>query len=189
MREHASFFGKFLRRPASMGAVVPSSDDLGRRITEGIELERARTIVELGPGTGALTRFIVERAAADAQVLAVEIDHGFARVLEGRFPRVNVVHGSAERLPEYVNGTPADCIVSGLPWAAFPAGQQACILDAVLTALKPGGWFATFAYIHAAWLPGGVRFRRKLEEGFSSVTLSPVIWNNVPPAFVYRCRK
>ena len=168
---------------------MPSSDDLGRRITEGIELDRARTIVELGPGTGALTRFIVERAAADAQVMAVEIDHAFAKTVQSRFPRIQVVHGSAERLPEYVNGTPADCIVSGLPWAAFPARQQIRILDAVLAALKPGGWFATFAYIHAAWLPGGVRFRTRLETGFSSVKLSPVIWNNVPPAFVYRCRK
>jgi len=172
-----------------MGAVVPSSDELGRRITEGIDLERARTIVELGPGTGALTRFIVERAAPDAQVMAVEIDQGFADTIRSRYPRVAVVHGSAERLPEYVNGSPADCIVSGLPWAAFAARQQAQILDAVLAALKPGGWFATFAYIHAAWLPGGARFRSKLDDSFSTVSLSPVIWNNVPPAFVYRCRK
>jgi len=172
-----------------MGAVVPSSDELGRRITEAIDLERARTIVELGPGTGALTRFIVERAAPDAHVMAVEIDHGFAETIRARYPRVAVVHGSAERLPEYVNGTPADCIVSGLPWAAFPARQQTQILDAVLAALKPGGWFATFAYIHAAWLPGGARFRSKLDRSFSAVSLSPVIWNNVPPAFVYRCRK
>lgn len=172
-----------------MGAVVPSSDELGRRITEGIDLERARTIVELGPGTGALTRFIVERAAPDAQVMAVEIDQAFAETIRLRYPRVAVVHGSAERLPEYVNGSPADCIVSGLPWAAFAARQQAQILDAVLAALKPGGWFATFAYIHAAWLPGGARFRSKLDDSFSTVSLSPVIWNNVPPAFVYRCRK
>ena len=189
MHEHVSFFGKFLRKPTRMGAVVPSSEDLGRRITEGIDLERARSIVELGPGTGAITRFIAERAAPDAAVMAVEIDDAFARGVQARFPRVRVVHGSADRLPEYLNGTPADCIVSGLPWAAFPCSEQSRILEAVLQGLRPGGWFATFAYLHAAWLPGGVRFRRKLEDGFSVVQSSTAVWNNVPPAFVYRCRK
>jgi phospholipid N-methyltransferase len=55
--------------------------------------------------------------------------------------------------------------------------------------LRPGGRFATFAYVHGTPFPGGIRFRRMLRERFAKVSLSPVVWRNLPPAFVYRCEK
>jgi phospholipid N-methyltransferase len=189
LREHVLFLSKFLLRPFKTGAVVPSSDALGECITSGIGLEQAQTVVELGPGTGVFTRTIVRRAAPGARIMAVEIDDAFARVVKERCPRVEVVHGPAEDLPRYLDGTPADCIVSSLPFAGFSVGLQTRILDAVHAVLRPGGWFTTFAYVHAAWLPPGQRFRRLLGRSFSSVERSAVVWNNVPPAFVYRCRK
>jgi phospholipid N-methyltransferase len=79
--------------------------------------------------------------------------------------------------------------VSGLPWAGFAATRQTRILDAVVASLRPGGWFTTFAYVHAAGWPPGRRFRRLLEARFSEVERSRVVWKNLPPAFVYRCRE
>lgn len=80
-------------------------------------------------------------------------------------------------------------ILSGLPWAGFSRDPQQRLLAAVVNALRPGGRFATFAYIHASWLPSGRRFRRLLESSFRSVASAGVVWRNLPPAFVYRCEK
>lgn len=82
-----------------------------------------------------------------------------------------------------------DCIVSGLPWAAFSASMQTKFLDETMRVLKPGGKFVTFAYVHGLWLTRGRRFAGLLPKYFSSVSNSPIVWLNVPPAFVYRCRR
>ena len=62
-------------------------------------------------------------------------------------------------------------------------------MTAVAESLRPGGTFATFAYVHAVYLPKARRFRRRLESLFTTVEISPVVWLNLPPAFVYRCTK
>jgi phospholipid N-methyltransferase len=189
LREHVFFFSKFLRKPVSIGAVTPSSDELAHAITDGIHIESARSVLELGPGTGVFTRAILRRAAPAAQLVAVEIDPTFAQVVRDTCPRVQVVNGPAERLPEYVAAGTVDCIVSGLPWAIFSDDQQTRILEAITTVLRPNGWFATFAYSHAAWLPAGRRFRHRLDHTFKTIRRTPIIWKNLPPAFVYRCQK
>jgi phosphatidylethanolamine/phosphatidyl-N-methylethanolamine N-methyltransferase len=166
--EYAKFLGVFLRAPALTSAVVPSSRWLAARMLEGIQLERARVVVELGPGTGAFTSAIQKKLHPDALFLAVEINPLFAEHLARKFPRARIIHGSAEQLDEHL-------------------GQR--LLSAVHRTLRPGGQLATYAYNHTAWLPGGRRFRRLLKSNFSQVTATPMVWRNLPPAFVYRCQK
>lgn len=82
-----------------------------------------------------------------------------------------------------------DCIVSGLPWATFSKSLQVECLDEMMRILKPGGRFATFSYLHSGALAGSRRFARLLLEYFKTVSKSSAVWMNVPPAFVYRCRR
>jgi len=189
--ERVLFLRKFLQTPVQIGSVVPSSESLARMITDAIGLEQARSVAELGPGTGAFTGTIVQRIAPHVKLLAVEVDPVFAAAVQARFPQIRVVNGPAENLVDYLSGAAGslDCIVSGLPWALFPAAQQERILGAILASLRPGGWFATFGYVHAAWAPAGRRFKRLLMTRFSAVERTPVVWGNFPPAFVYRCRR
>ncbi|MBQ9500912.1 MAG: methyltransferase domain-containing protein [Lentisphaeria bacterium] len=187
-----SLFTRFLRHPGQVGALCPSSRSLAIEMTRGIGMETARTVVELGPGTGAITSEIIPRLRENAGFLTVELDPGMAESLRGRFPRARVVCGSASDLPDILKAsdTPcADVILSGLPWAVFPTQLQDEILDGVFAGLASGGAFATFAYIQGVILPGGIRFRRRLESLFREVSCSPIVWRNLPPAFVYRCRK
>jgi len=181
-----------VRQPVHTGTVAPSSLWLAERLVEDMGLAEAETIVELGPGTGPFTRLIAERARPDAVVLALELNPRLAADLVGRFARVEIVNDSAERLSDHLRArgrSHADCILSGLPFAAFTQELQRRLLDAVLESLPTGGRFATFAYVHAAWLPPGQSFRRLLESRFATVTRSSVVWRNLPPAFVYRCEK
>lgn len=180
----------FVRQPFRTGTLVPSSRALADLITEDMGLATADTVVELGAGTGPFTRRIAEHVKPDALVLVFEIDPALAQQLQPRVPRVRVVNDSAEHLSRYLSEagrSSADAILSGLPWANFSRDLQERLLRAVVQGLRPGGRFATFAYVPAAQLPPGRRFRALLESCFSRVERTRIIYRNFPPAFVYRC--
>ena len=188
--EHLEFFQAFIREPASVGALSPSSRALALAMIRGFPLERAHTVVELGPGTGAFTGPILDRIGRNTNFFVMELDPIHARGLRRRFPELTVYNDSAERMLEYLalhERQVADYIISGLPWANIPTENQDRIMDAILASLAPNGIFTTFAYLHARWLPKARQFRRALERRFAQVQTSPVIWRNLPPAFVYRC--
>ena len=192
IRAHLKFLTLFLQRPVCTGAVAPSSRWLAAQMVEGMKLEEAEVVVELGPGTGAFTGTILERLRPGALFLAIEINSRLIDQLTRAFPKAHILHTSAENLPECLarfGKTVANCILCGLPWAGFSRDLQDRLLAAVLKSLPPGGRFRTFAYSHGTWLPAGRRFRRLLDANFTRVKSSPVVWRNLPPAFVYRCEK
>jgi phospholipid N-methyltransferase len=187
-----SILREFLRNPAQVGAIAASSPALARCIVEGIGLESAAAIVEYGAGTGAFTREIVRRKRPDARYCAFEMNERLAGRLGQAFPGVHISNRSVEKVSEVLDGLGiprADCIVSGLPWAIFPETLQIDILTATTRILDADGAFATFAYIHGVYLPAGARFRNLLGRFFGSIERSPIVWPNLPPAFVYRCRQ
>jgi phosphatidylethanolamine/phosphatidyl-N-methylethanolamine N-methyltransferase len=191
-REGLQFFQAFLRRPGTVGAIAPSSRALASAMVDGLDLGAADTVVELGPGTGSFTGPILSAIGPKTTFIAFELDAAVCRSLERRFPGVRVYAESAEHLIDRLRDhgkAHASRIVSGLPWASFPAALQGRLMDAILAGLAPGGMFVTFAYVHAARLPTARRFRRRLESCFESVETSRVVWWNLPPAFVYRCRR
>ncbi|MCX4409722.1 methyltransferase [Streptomyces sp. NBC_01764] len=167
---------EFLRRPLTTGAVAASSRRLAHAMTEGLGLERARIVVELGPGTGVFTDAILARLAPDARLVAVELNPVLAARLSAtrRDTRLTVV------------GEPVDAVVSGLPWTVMPRERRGQILDAVTEVLAPGGRFTTFAYLHAAWTPPARHFTAELACRFDRLERSAVVWGNLPPAFVHR---
>ena len=187
----STLFWEFLKHPARVGACCPSSQALCREITSSIGLEKAGMIVELGPGTGVITEAIRRKRNPGARFAAVELDENLAADIEARFADVTVFRGCASRLDDMLSSRSlprADVVISGLPFAIFPDELQEKILRGVVRSLSPGGVFATFAYVQGCILPAGIRFRHKLESTFAEVTTSSVVWNNMPPAFIYRCR-
>src|SRR6185369_3766935 len=147
--DYAKFLATFVRHPISTGAVAPSSQWLAECMTEDMHLKQADTVVELGPGTGVFTEAIQSHLGPNTTFLAIEINPDFASALKQRFPNVNIINGSAERLEEYLarfGKSSADSVLCGLPWASFSQDLQNRLLGAVVSARKPGGKFATFAY-------------------------------------------
>lgn len=190
--QHGRFLREFIRKPGSTGAIVPSSAELARLMVEEASLEGASVIVEFGPGTGPITRALIETKPKNAKLIAIERNEEFVAMLRDRHPELDVAHDCVQKLQNILAArgeTVADRIVSGLPWAAFDETLQREIMKAAHGSLAEDGVFVTFAYIQGFALPPAWRFRKLLREMFSEVRQSDVVWRNVPPAFVYTCRK
>lgn len=181
------FVEAFIREPLSVGACWPSSPLLSRTVVEACDFQSRDTVVELGPGTGSFTELLLHRLHGRGRLLAMEISETNIAELRRRFPHCETIHDSAENLPQHLNGKRAKCIISGLAWGNMLPAMQDRIFNAMLESLTPDGQFVAFAYVHASWFPTSRRFRRRLLENFKSVERTPIIWRNLPPAFVYRC--
>lgn len=182
------FLRQFMTKPNDVGAIAPSSKALADAVTAAARVPEAEVIVEFGPGTGAITEAIMARKKPDAQVLAIEKQKEFVDVLRLRFPNIHVVHDSATETKKHLEKLGfehCDCIVSGLPWTIFPEELQDELLNAVVDALRPGGFFATYMYLLGAGLPGAKRFRKKLAERLCHTGVSSLVWLNIPPAYVF----
>lgn len=188
----ARFLAQYILKPGTVGAVTPSSAELADQMMEGLEFSEARAIIEYGPGTGVFSEAVLARRSAGCKFFAIELNPEFVTILKNQIPELTIHHdsvGNVRALCDREGIKQVDCIVSGLPWAAFSDALQKELLDAMMTVLRPGGQFVTFAYLAGLFLPAGLHFRKRLHEYFSEVRTSRTVWNNVPPAFVYRCRR
>lgn len=192
IRIRGRFLLEFVRNPGVIGSVAPSSGVLARRIVSEAGVSSASAVVEYGPGTGVFTAEILSRKKPDAHYVAIESNGAMAGAFKRRFPDRALHEDTVENAPGILSAAGiahADSIVSGLPWAAFEGDLQDRLLRSTVSILRDGGRFATFAYLQSLLLPSGRRFKKALNWHFSSVETSPVVWRNLPPAFVYRCVK
>jgi phosphatidylethanolamine/phosphatidyl-N-methylethanolamine N-methyltransferase len=161
-------------------------------LVDSCNWESAKYVVEFGPGTGVATEVIMNRIKPQTRFFAIERSHELAEKTKLRCPQADIVEGCVTRVDEYCrqrNIPQVDAIISGLPWASFSSELQDSIFEAMFRVLPKGGTFATFAYLQGLLLPAGGRFYKLLQKNFSEVKKSPVVWMNVPPAFVYRCTR
>jgi phospholipid N-methyltransferase len=178
-------YGRFLRSwindPLAVGAVAPSGRPLARRISR--EVRPGARVVELGPGTGTVTREILARGVLPSDLFLVERCAGFAGLLERDFPGVSVLRGDAtlphqELVP--LRGT-VDFIVSGLPLVLFSRGHKETLLAQCFGLLREQGELFQFTY--GGRCPFG---RRELENHGLVAKCIGFIALNMPPAFIYR---
>ena len=178
--------------PKTTGAIAPSSSHLAKQMVNGVDWAGARTIIEVGPGTGAFTGQILDTMPTDSRYAAVEINPELSRVLRRRFPQAAVHTESVvnlARVCQQEQMDEVDVAFSGLPWTIFPVEQQRDFMKAITDALSDNGQFNTFAYISSPLMPAGRRFRKMLPDYFSQVATSRIVWRNLPPAIIYRCRR
>ena len=187
-----AFLSAALRRPATMGAVAPSSERLSGVLASIVPTVGEPGVVELGPGTGAVSAMIARRLPPGGRHLAVELDPSMVAYLRSTRPGLEVVHGNAADLGVLLAErgiTHVDAVICGLPWALFDDATQARLLNAISAAVGPTGAFTTFAYLHGMTLSAARRFRGALRRTFDEVLISATVWRNLPPAFVYVCRR
>lgn len=194
VRESLQFLGNFLRHPGSVGAILPSSRWLAETLTRALPVGPGDLVLEYGPGTGPMTVALEPYVTRGVNYLGIERNNGFCQLLLQRFPRLQFHHGSVEDVVAILEQrglgeAKARAIVSGLPFASFPAELQHRVIAGIEAVLAPGGEFRTFQYVHAFRLPAACRFRRTMAEHFGACIRSRPVLRNVPPAYVLAYRR
>ena len=179
------FFRQWLSRPLSTAAFSPSSRFLNRRMVQAIP-PGARRVIELGAGTGALTRTLIDHGIAADDLLAIEFNPSLHRYLSRRFPGLTVVRGAAramDRAPEVVafaRRSPVQAVVSGLGLLPMSREAQYAILSSAFELMPEDGSFVQFTYGPVTPVAGAVMRSLGLRARRHGFTLC-----NFPPASVY----
>jgi phospholipid N-methyltransferase len=179
-----AFFLGFLQQPGVVASVMPSSRYLARRLADRRLLARARSVVELGAGTGVVTRAILDVLPPDARLLAVEVKEDFAAMLRTEEdPRLIAHCGSAAQLREAIaqHALPhPEVVISGIPFSTMQPRLGRHILEQVWSCLAPGGHFIAYQLRrHVAVLGRDLL-------GLPAIRLE---LRNVPPVRVFDWRK
>jgi phospholipid N-methyltransferase len=182
--QFGQFFRSWMQDPLAIGAVAPSGRTLAKLMVTG--LYPGARVMELGSGTGTVTRAILDCGVAQSDLYLVERNESFARLLRQQFPHAALLQEDATSPSKATRllGGSFDFIVSGLPLVLFSRARKQRLLERSFELLRPAGAFHQFTY--------GLRcpIRRtalaSLNVEASLVGIAPF---NVPPAFVYRLRR
>ena len=167
-----------------MGAVMPSGKLLARTMAQYVDVRSDGPVVELGPGTGAITSALIEHGVDQKRLVLVEYNPGFCALLRDRYPQAKVVQGDAYALRNSlwnVLQAPASAVVSGLPLVTKPMLTRLKLIRDAFLALAPGAPFVQFTYSVVPPIP-------KSLPGVATEA-SERIWMNLPPARVWVYRK
>jgi phosphatidylethanolamine/phosphatidyl-N-methylethanolamine N-methyltransferase len=182
--DEVRFLRSWIEKPLHMGAVMPSGRVLARTMAQYVNINSSAPVVELGPGTGAITNALIERGVDQKRLVLVEYNPGFCALLRDRYPHAKVVQGDAYTLRDSlwdVLKVPASAVVSGLPLVTKPMLTRLKLIRDAFAALAPGAPFVQFTYSVAPPIP-------KSLPGVSTEA-SERIWMNLPPARVWVYRK
>ena len=190
-RANASATALFLRRwlvaPGRIGAVAPSSRQLGRVMARAALADRPwqrGVVVELGPGTGRITDALLAAGLPEGQLLAVERDAELATYLRGRFPVATILTGDATGLPSLLAGRPVAAVVSSLPLLSLPQEVVRAIVAGIAAVLSKDSLLVQYTYGRGSPLGADLAAL----HGFDSVRVGRV-WGNLPPATVWQYKK
>ena len=143
-----AFFQEFLKHPLQIGSIIPSSRFLERRILEVAAIASAKTIVELGSGTGGTTRAILREMPQHAKLLSIEINPHFHTLVSSIEDDRLIAHwGNACRLKEILSmyglGAP-EAVISGIPFSTMNHSEGSQVIEAISSLLAPNGRFVAY---------------------------------------------
>jgi phosphatidylethanolamine/phosphatidyl-N-methylethanolamine N-methyltransferase len=182
--DEVRFLRSWIEKPLHMGAVMPSGRFLARTMAHYVDIHATGPVIELGPGTGAITSALIEHGVDQKRLVLVEYNPSFCVLLRDRYPQATVVQGDAYRLRDSlwdVLSMPATAVVSGLPLVTKPMLTRMKLIRDAFNLLEPGAPFVQFTYSVAPPIP-------KSLPGVSTEA-SERIWMNIPPARVWVYRK
>lgn len=179
-----SAYGEFLLGlfddPKAVSAPTPSGSVLAARIAEEVNPSREGLVIELGPGTGVITRALLDRGVALHRIVAIEASAYFCDILRSRFPSLPVVCGDAFHFERHVPEDAAIAtVVCGLPLLNFPPQRRRALIERSLNRMDAEGRFIQLSY---GWRPA--------IQAAQDLTIDKrMVWWNLPPAHIWIFRR
>lgn len=178
------FLLRVLKNPRQLGAIAPSSRHLGELLARHVVVDDHSPIIELGGGTGALTRALIKAGVEPSRLYVIELETSLANYLKSALPHVNVIHGNAAELdkiiPSEIIGK-VNRVVSGLPMINIPEPIRRQILESSFRAMEPEGSFIQYTYSPRSSIDAKAYQLKKQRLG--------TIFRNLPPATVWQYTK
>lgn len=179
-----SFILQYIKKPRTVGAILPSSNYLADKMIEDIDFKKTKCIVEYGPGTGVFTKKILEHREKNTLIMLFEYNHEFYDLLKDKFKHEEnlvIINDSSENVDKYLTEYKidnVDYVISGLPFASLPEQVSDTILEKTKNILKEDGKFITFQY---------TLFKMQfIKKYFRYIDLKRE-FRNIPPAYVLDC--
>jgi phosphatidylethanolamine/phosphatidyl-N-methylethanolamine N-methyltransferase len=182
--ERALFFRHWLRRPLGIGALLPSSRAVAEAMARGMPLSRPGMVLELGGGTGSVTRALLEAGCPPERLLVLEREADMAALLRRRFPAVTVLEGDACDAGTVLSAAGVERLataVSSLPIKWFSLEEQRAVVDACFDRLGPGGVLMQLTNAFVSPLP-----MARLDLDGTQVAQ---VWAQLPPVQIWRYRR
>lgn len=177
------FFKGWIDKPKAVGSIVPTSSVTARRMASIVNLDSGLPVLEVGPGTGVITRAILKRGVKPENLYAVEYSSDFVRHLRRLYPGVNVIEGDGFDLDKTLGDRKAmvfDNIVSGVPLLNFPVAKRVAYIEQLLSRIPHGRPIVQLTYGPKSPVPPGL--------GDYTVEHFHFIIRNIPPTqlWIYR---
>ncbi|MCB1445434.1 MAG: methyltransferase domain-containing protein [Rhizobiaceae bacterium] len=178
------FIKGMISTPKTVGAIMPTSARMAARMASAIDMDSGLPVLELGPGTGVITRAILDRGLPPQKLVSVEYSSEFVRHLRDKYPGVNFVNGDAFSLAETLSdfrGQKFDCVISGLPLLNFPMHKRVGLVEDLLKLVPAGRPVVQFSY-------GPVSPVVARPDSYAIKHFDFVV-RNIPPAQIWHFRK
>lgn len=183
--EELRFFKGWIDKPRAVGAIVPTSGVTARRMASVVNPFSGLPVLELGPGTGVITKAILQAGVKPENLWSIEYSEDFVSHLRNAYPGVNIIHGDAFDLDTTLGDkrdTIFDSVISGVPLLNFPVERRVAYIEDLLDRLPAGRPVVQITYGPISPVPAG--------RGNYSVEHFDFILRNIPPArlWIYRRR-
>lgn len=186
MNENIQLLQAFLKNPLKVGSIAPSSPELALKMIEGIEADEENIVLELGVGTGAITKFLQDRIPNDESYLGIELDKDLVKSLKKNYHNLKIVSGNAceTSLIHQKSGLgKVGYIICCLPFVSLPNEVGEKILSEIDEFMQEGCTFRTFQYAHGYYMPSAIKLREFMRRRYGKSKKSKLIVKNVPPAY------
>jgi phosphatidylethanolamine/phosphatidyl-N-methylethanolamine N-methyltransferase len=186
-KNHLSFILTWIRSPRSIGAVIPSSKALSKAMAAQIELSARGDLVEIGAGTGVVTKEVLARLAGQKKLLVIERNEHFFNILHKIFPTTHLINDDAQNLMQILadqNITEVNAIISSLPLLSLPATIRGNIIAAMAQAIGENGRIIQFTYGLNSPIPQELLVQNQLKGECKKLVIC-----NIPPAKIWVYQK
>ena len=178
------FIRGMMSTPRTVGAIMPTSGRMAARMAAVIDTGSGLPVLELGPGTGVITKAILDKGVKPEDLVSVEYSSEFVRHLRGKYPGVNFINGDAFSLAETLKnyrGQKFDCVISGIPLLNFPMHQRVTLIEDLLRLIPVGRPVVQFSY-------GPISPVVARPDSYTIKHFDFVV-RNIPPAQIWHYRK